>query len=84
MTVVRREDRSAGLTSGAVDLAITRGPIDGRRFRTVVLDEEPRVAVLPVGHPLARRRRLRLAELSGLPLIQTQVGVTTPELWPRA
>lgn len=80
--VVRGDDRTAGLTSGKADVALTRGPVDRARFRSVALDHEARLAVLPAGHPLARRRRLRMAELLVLPLVQTDVGVTTPELWP--
>jgi len=82
LVVVRSEDRSAGLTTGTADVALTRGPIDRKRFRSVVIDEEPRVAVLHADHPLSRRRKLRLADLSDEPLVQTSVGTTTPELWP--
>ncbi|MBI5088347.1 MAG: LysR family transcriptional regulator [Actinobacteria bacterium] len=82
IVVIRRDDRSAGLTSGAVDAALTRGPLDSARFRSVVIDRELRMAVLHRSHPLARRRHLRLDELSREPLVATSVGVTTPELWP--
>ena len=78
----RHEDRSAGLTSGKVDVALTRGPVDLARFRTAVVDEETRVAVLHRANPLSRRRSLTLADLSGGTLVATQVGTTTPELWP--
>lgn len=81
LVVVRRDDRTAGLTSGAVDAALTRGPLDGRRFRSVVIDQERRLAVLPSDHPLARKRTLSLDELSREPLVATTVGVTTPALW---
>jgi DNA-binding transcriptional LysR family regulator len=82
IVVLRRDDRSAGLTSGAVDAALTRGPLDPARFRSVVIDHEDRMAVLHRTHPLARRRRIGLAQLSDEPLVATSVGVTTPELWP--
>lgn len=82
LVVRRNEDRSAGLTSGKVDAALTRGPIDTARFRTLVVDEEPRVAVLHVNHPLSRKRSVTLADLSGDTVVPTQVGITTPELWP--
>ena len=82
LVVSRHEDRSAGLSSGKVDVALTRGPIDGARFRSVVLDEEARVAVLHVGSPLSRRRRLTLADLSDGTLVPTQVGTTSRALWP--
>lgn len=82
LAVIRVEDRSSGLTSGNVDAGLTRGPIDASRFRSVVLDEEPRVAVLHVAHPLSRRRRLTLADLATGTLVPTQVGTTTTALWP--
>lgn len=65
-----------------MDAALTRGPIDRSRYRSVTVDNEQRVAVLHRSHPLARRKRLTLADLSGDPVIVTTVGTTTPELWP--
>lgn len=82
LVVLRHDDRSAGLTSARVDAALTRGPIDANRFRSVVIDEEPRVAVLPADHPLARRRRIGLPDLADGALVVTTVGTTRPELWP--
>jgi DNA-binding transcriptional LysR family regulator len=80
--VLRHDDRSAGLTSARVDAALTRGPIDGHRFRTAVIDEEPRVAVVRADHPLARRRRIDLLDLADGALVVTTVGTTRPDLWP--
>jgi DNA-binding transcriptional LysR family regulator len=81
----RAEDRMAGLDRGEVDVALTRGPIVDRTLRTAELDEEPRVAVLPAAHRLARRKQLILADLAGEPLVVNTVsGTTTPELWPAA
>ncbi|MGD9996339.1 MAG: LysR family transcriptional regulator [Ilumatobacteraceae bacterium] len=82
IVVIRRDDRSAGLTFGAVDAALTRGPPDPARFRSVVIDREHRMAVLHRTHPLARRKAVTLDQLSDEPLVATSVGVTTPELWP--
>ncbi|MEZ5217556.1 MAG: LysR family transcriptional regulator [Ilumatobacteraceae bacterium] len=84
LVIVRSEDRNAALTTGGCDVALTRGPVDRRRFRTVTLVEEPRVAVLPADHRLATRRSVRLEELADGALVQTTVGITTPELWPGA
>jgi hypothetical protein len=80
--VTRNEDRSAGLTSGKVDVALTRGPIDGTRFRNIVIDEESRVAALDATHPLSRRRKLTLVDLAQGTLVPTKVGTTTLALWP--
>jgi DNA-binding transcriptional LysR family regulator len=54
--------------SGAADVAILRRPFDRRGLDAEVLLAEPRVAVLPADHRLARRRRLRRADLAGEPM----------------
>jgi len=82
LAVVRIEDRSAGLTTGKVDAGLTRGPIDPQRFRSLVIDEEERVAVLHVAHPLSTASQLTLADLADGTLVPTSVGTTTPALWP--
>lgn len=83
LTVLRGEDRTAGLAGGRVDVALTRGPISADEYRCVVIDDEPRVAVLAADHHLAQRRELHLADLAEQPLVvQTRAGTTTPELWP--
>jgi DNA-binding transcriptional LysR family regulator len=57
------------LLAGKLELGFIRPPPpqDGLRFEWL-LQEKPVVA-LPSRHPLARHRRLRLADLSGLPLV---------------
>ena len=82
LVVLRHDDRSAGLTSGRVDAALMRGQVDAGRFRSVVIDEEPRVAVLRADHPLAERRRVELTDLADGDLVVTTIGTTTPALWP--
>lgn len=81
LVIIRSEDRNAGLSTGAVDVALTRGPVDAGRFRTVVLDEESRVAALHISDPLSRRRKLALPDLADGALVQTSTGITTLELW---
>lgn len=77
------EDRAAGLTRRQVDVALTRGPLDPKRFAWTVIAAERRLAVLPIDHRLADRSSLRLAELANEPLvIIPQASLTTPELWP--
>jgi DNA-binding transcriptional LysR family regulator len=58
---------AAMLRADAVDLAIlsVTDRIQRRGLRLEQLASEELVAVLPVDHPLARRRRLRFAELAG-------------------
>ncbi len=81
LVVVRSEDRNAGISTGVVDVALTRGPVDTTRFRTTVIDEEERVAVLNVADPLSRRRKLTLKDLALGTLVLTTTGVTTVALW---
>ncbi|MFD5315495.1 LysR family transcriptional regulator [Streptomyces sp. NPDC127098] len=58
------------LRLGSLDAAFVRPPIDlagDLACREVAV--EPLVAVVPVDHPLARRRRIRRADLAGEPLV---------------
>ncbi|MEU1289933.1 LysR family transcriptional regulator [Kitasatospora sp. NPDC005856] len=61
------------LTQGAIDLALvasyTEPADDSDRFDYRPLMEDPVLVALPRGHRLARRRRLRLAELADEPWI---------------
>ncbi len=83
--VVRVEDRTAGLADGSVDVALTRGPLPDDGYRSVVIDHESRVAVLPAEHPLAQRDELCLDDLADDALVlATRAGTTTAELWPPA
>lgn len=61
----------AGLDLGEVDLAVLRLPVDLTGLNTLTLYTEPRVALLPSDHPLARRARIHLDDLAGLPWITT-------------
>src|ERR1019366_7492742 len=59
---------AAAVRGGAADVAIPRTPFCQRGLDTELLLTEPRVAVLPSGHPLAARPELRRADLAGQPM----------------
>ncbi|AGL19299.1 LysR family transcriptional regulator [Actinoplanes sp. N902-109] len=66
----------AGLRAGRFDAAFTRPPLVPD-LATVALVSEPVCAVLPVGHRLAGRSQLQLAELAG-----EQWVLTPRHSWP--
>jgi DNA-binding transcriptional LysR family regulator len=59
---------AATVRSGTADVAIVRAPFDARGLDTEILLVEPRVAVLPADHRLARRSTLCRADLAGEPM----------------
>ncbi|WP_235032616.1 LysR family transcriptional regulator [Actinacidiphila yanglinensis] len=60
-------DPTCGLRAGAVDVALTRAPFDETALRVRALRTDPVGVVLRADDPLARRDRLRLAELNDRP-----------------
>ena len=66
---MRDEPNSAALDGGHADLELgTRHPPDGETHTRLIALEPLRLA-LPREHPLAGRRRVRLAEVAGEPFI---------------
>ena len=70
---------SAGLRSGLVDVAITRGPFDEAGITTRVLGEDPIGVVLVHDDPLAGRAAVRLGELADRAWFRFPEG--TDETW---
>jgi DNA-binding transcriptional LysR family regulator len=60
---------AAGLLDHSTDVALVRPPVDTRGIALQELEVEPRVFVLPSGHPLADRDVLELADVAGLPWV---------------
>ena len=82
LVLVRINSRTAGLAEGLCDVGILRLPLDDRRFRSVLVGVEARYAALPADDPLARRRAVRLDDLSGRTLAtDAATGTTTAGLW---
>ena len=63
------QDLTAGLTAGRTDLAILRLPVGGEHLVHEPLFVEPRVAVLPADHRLARHDAVELAQLLDEPWV---------------
>ncbi|MER6473418.1 LysR family transcriptional regulator [Streptomyces collinus] len=81
--LVRVNSPTAGLSEGACDLSVVRRPLDDRRFATALVGLERRLCALAADDPLARRRSVRLADLTGRTLlVDRRTGTATPELWP--
>ncbi len=79
----RNNERVGGLLDGHVDVALVRGPVTDRSFSSIVIDNEPRMAVVPVGHRLAGEEQVSLADLAGETLVvSSTTGTTTLDLWP--
>jgi DNA-binding transcriptional LysR family regulator len=85
---VRTNTPSGGLAEGACDIAVIRTPseadrIDVSRFDSVVVGLESRYCAMAAVDPLARRRQIRLADLSDRVLaVDPRTGTTTTDLWP--
>jgi DNA-binding transcriptional LysR family regulator len=62
-------DPSAGLASGATEIALLRPPVDVPGLEMAVVAEESWVACLPRSHRLANRSELRIEELLDEPII---------------
>jgi DNA-binding transcriptional LysR family regulator len=82
LEVHRVDERDGGLARGAADVAIVRGDVPAGPVRSRAVLAEPRLAVLPVGHRLARAASVRLADLADETVSVTAYGTTTLDLWP--
>ncbi len=63
---------AAGLLDRSTDVAFVRPPVVAPGLQLEPVATEPRVFVLPAGHPLARRDQLELADVAGLPWIAAE------------
>jgi DNA-binding transcriptional LysR family regulator len=80
----RIDDPLAGLGDGRSHVGFLPIAPEDPRIETSVLSREPRVAAIPIDHPLARRRSLRLRDLRTETLVINVVsGSTTLDLWKR-
>ncbi|MGC9543526.1 LysR family transcriptional regulator [Streptomyces sp. UG1] len=83
LQLVRVNSATSGLAEGACDLSVVRRTVADRRFDSAIVGLERRLCAVAADDPLARRRSIRLAELSGRTLlVDRRTGTTTTELWP--
>lgn len=81
--LIRHNTSTAGLAEGLCDLAVVRTAIDERRHAHATVGTEPRYVAMASDDPLAGRRTVTLAELSGRTLVvDRRTGTTTGDLWP--
>lgn len=83
LRMVRHNSPTAGLAEGLCDVAVVRCPVDEKRFDSVVVGLEGRLAAFASDDPQwSRRRRLSMAEIAARTVvIDPRVGTTTSELW---
>jgi DNA-binding transcriptional LysR family regulator len=83
LVFVQANDPTAGLSDGTADLAVIRRPLDDARFASTEIGLEARYAAVATDSALARRRTLRVEDLSRSTVaIDTRTGTTTLQLWP--
>jgi len=65
---------AAGLLDHSTDVAFVRPPVCSPDVTTRPIGTEPRVFVLPAGHPLAARAHIELNETAGLPWVAAELA----------
>lgn len=82
LVFVQSRTRTAGLSEGLAEVAVLRREVADVRIEEVLVGHERRVAALAATDPLARRRRLHLADFAGrIVAVDTLIGTTREELW---
>jgi DNA-binding transcriptional LysR family regulator len=64
------DSQTAVLHDGRADVSYVRLPVDRRGLQLEPLFSEPRVAVLPIDHPLAAKEQVSIGDLAGDHLLQ--------------
>jgi len=74
---------AAGLLDHRTDVALIRPPVDAPGIALEEVESEPRVFVLPAGHPLAGRDLVELADVAGLPWVAAALAADgcAPARW---
>jgi DNA-binding transcriptional LysR family regulator len=64
-----QEEVLSGLRSGRIEMALSYAYATSGEFATEVMAELPPHAILPLDHPLAKKRSVSLRELAGEPMV---------------
>jgi DNA-binding transcriptional LysR family regulator len=72
------------IQSGEADVGIGPVPDKGARFDITPLMDDGFVALVPVGHPLAKKSKVTLAQLAQYPMIGRKVGTSIRDALDRA
>src|SRR5215469_1382987 len=74
---------SAGLLDHSSDVALLRPPVAAPGIELSVVRSEPRMFILPAGHPLTSRAELRLSDVAGLPFVTADLATDgcEPRAW---
>jgi DNA-binding transcriptional LysR family regulator len=86
LQLVRHNSPTAGLAEGLCDVAITRIPVDDKRFDSVVVGLERRLVAFASDDAFwARRRLMSMSEIADRTvIIDPRVGTTSSRLWHRS
>src|SRR5258708_1422307 len=81
--LIRANSPTGGLSEGLCDIAVVRSAVDSRDIASTLVGHERRYCAMPADDPWARRRSIRLSEITQrVLLIDSRTGTTTPDLWP--
>jgi DNA-binding transcriptional LysR family regulator len=82
LVFVQSNTATAGLSDGTADIAVIRKALSDERFDTALVGVEARYAAVATDNPLARKRSVRLADLTRYTVaIDNRTGTTTLALW---
>jgi DNA-binding transcriptional LysR family regulator len=83
LRLIRHNTPTGGLAEGRCDLAVIRAPIDLRHWSHALIGHEARYVALASDDPWARRRQIRLSEISERTVaIDRRTGTASLDLWP--
>ena len=72
------------LLDGAIDLALTEGPLESEEMESAVFFKDELVAIAPAGHALLKKRRVTVREMCREPFLLREEGSGTRAVVERA